>query len=118
MYSQSLIKMLEERVTEVEWFAQQHQLRLEPHRYPKGLFKVQVDPVHRYKISAYVNELRQDLHFLSQLTLPLMRSKSADKLLQKINVLINTFRSQSLRTTKNTRAHSVLENLDLTKDNA
>ena len=117
MHTHHLIETLEGRVTEVEWFAQQNQLRVEPHLYPKGLFNAQMSPSGRYKVSVYVAELRQDLLLLKQITLPLMRSKAADKLLQKINVLINAFRSQSLRAKKSKNVHSLFENMDLANDN-
>ncbi len=94
---QHLIEVLEARVTEVEWFGRQHGLLIEPHLYPKGLFHVQSNSVHCYDLAAYVVELRQDLAQLKRLTLPLIRMKAADKLLQKVNVLINAFRSQNLR---------------------
>lgn len=94
---QYLIQTLEARVTEVEWFGRQHGLLVEPHLYPKGLFHVQADPVQSYHLPAYVAELRQDLNKLKKMSLPLLRVKAADKLLQKVNVLINAFRSQDLR---------------------
>ena len=117
MESKSLIETLEVRVTEVEWFGQQHQLRVEPHLYPKGLFKVQIDSANRYQISAYVDELRHDLVMLKNISLPLMRTKAANKLLQKINVLINAFRSQSLRRKKTSSTGSLLNDIDLVNDN-
>lgn len=117
MYSSSLINVLETRVTEIEWFGQQHQMRVEPHLYPKGLFRVQFDVVKCYQLSAYVEELRHDLNALKKLNLPLMRSKAAEKLLQKVNVLINGFQSQSLRRKTSNGVNKLVGNIDLVNDN-
>ncbi len=113
MQNRRLIETLETRVTEVEWYGQQHLLRVEPHLYPKGLFHVQVDPVQRYHLPAYVAELRHDLLRLKNMALPLLRSKAAAQLLQKINVLINALRSQSLRRRKKTNVNALLGEVDM-----
>lgn len=94
----SLLEMLENRITEVEWFGHQHGLYVEPHLYPQGLFHVQNDPVECYHLRGYVEEIRQDLARLKQLSLPLLKIRAAEQLQQKVNVLINTFRSQTMRT--------------------
>ena len=57
-----LIETLENRITEVEWFGQQHGLFVEPHLYPQGLFHVQKDPVQCYHIGAYVEPTGREGH--------------------------------------------------------
>lgn len=118
MSNKQLIETLEARITEVEWFGKQHQLRVEPHLYPKGLFHVQNDPVKRYHLSAYIDEFRHDLESLKRHHSSLIITRVAKTLLQKITVIITTFRSQHLRRKSNTNVSSLLGNIDLTSGNA
>lgn len=117
-YQTQQLAMLAARVSEIEWYARQHNLVPEPHLYPKGLFKAQTDVVGRYQLSAYVNELKQDLYAIEQQTLALLGQKRSQLLLQKINVLINSFRSQTLRKKNIGSMDGLLGQIDLTSDSA
>ena len=114
----SILTELNDRITEIEWHAKQHHFNVEPHLYPKNLFSAQTSPVSRFKISSYINELRSDLTKLEQSNSKLAAQSRANQLLQKINVLINSFRSQYLRKKKTSSVESFLRNIDAEKDNA
>ncbi len=118
MSNKQLIETLENRITEVEWYGKQHHLRVEPHLYPKGLFHIEKDPVKRYHISAYIDELRHDLESLKRHHSSLIITQVAKTLLQKISVIITTFRSQSLRKKSNSSVNNLLGKIDLTSGNA
>ena len=106
------MKDLSQRVTEIEWYAYQNKLLIEPHLYPKGLFRSQLEPANRFKLSAYIAELREDLVKFESLGSALQQSMQAKKLLQKISVLINGFRSQVLRKPKVSNVESLLSNIN------
>ena len=118
MSNKLLIETLETRITEVEWYGKQHHLRVEPHLYPKGLFHVEKDPVKRYHIAAYIDELRGDLESLKRHHSSLIITQVARTLLQKISVIITTFRSQTLRKKTNSSVNSLLGKIDLASGNA
>jgi hypothetical protein len=88
-------KELASRITEIEWHGRQNGLRVQPHLYPKGLFKVQSIPVQQYQLASYIEELRQDLHVLQQKQGIVQKHFLAQRLKQKIYVLVNSLKSQT-----------------------
>lgn len=110
------LKMLQARIEEFAYYAEAQQFSVEPERYPNGLFRAQRHSVKRYQLMAYIEELKSDLAMLT--TGASYSSLKAQHLLQKISVLITSFRSQVLRNKSRKQDNFLLGKIDLLKDSA
>lgn len=113
-----LIEKLQARVTEIEWYAKQHNLRAEPEIYPKGLFRAQENRLARYQLSRYTEELRNDIQGIIESSSELVQQKRSESILQKIQVIINSLQSQNLRKRPIGPAETLLGQVDLEQGNA
>ncbi len=108
-----LIELLARQVDKLRQTIPEQGLRIEPHLYPKGLFRAPSGPT-RFKAQAYLDELRNDL---SQLSRSDGLSEGCQKhmvhnLSQKINVLIASFKSQHLRKPRDNPMQALLEKIE------
>jgi hypothetical protein len=112
----SIIKELEARITEIQWYGTKNHFKLEPHLYPNNLFRSQSDPVGRYRLDAYIAEMRADLERIKSQTSPYAIEVIAKQLLQKIKVLVTSFKSLSLRNKKSNPMEALINTIDPEKD--
>ncbi len=113
----SLNELLSNRLSELEWYAKQEHLKVEPHLYPQYLFASAHSAGKRFKIEAYVEEIRSEIMRFKQLDSDLLKERLAAKILQKVSVLINSFKSQTLRHTKISSIESLMREVDPENDN-
>lgn len=106
------------RLKELSAYALVHHRSLEPHRYPKGLFKAQNAPKRRYQIDAYLNEIKENLGDLQHSQSSERQSEIAKKILQQITVLTVSLKSQKMRPYKVSSLGGLLNDIHQTDLNA
>ena len=108
-----LIELLEKQIDKLEQFMQQQNLRIEPHLYPKGLFRL-CGEKHRFQAKAYLDEIRRDLLQLRRAEGASLGAQGmlAETLLQKVSVLIASFKSQHLRKRNDDPMQALLEKIE------
>jgi primosomal protein N'' len=103
VYHLLITTQLKQKLKELIWFAKEKKVRSESYCYPKGLF--------RYKngnnLQSYFDEIHTDIEKISSIETETLAVMLAEKVVQKISVLVNSFRSQHLRGKKVSALHAL-----------
>jgi hypothetical protein len=108
---------LSKKLPVLEWYANHHCLKVEPTRYPNGLFTMQKNPKKRFDIHAYIEEIKQDIELLVELS-GASQLIVAKRITQKINVLVTSFKLQLMQEKKTSNIEQLMTTLEANEQSA